>query len=239
MDKEDVFGSTIQVVYSTTSQGSPQKGKKSQAVDSTESSTISPKPSPLQKDRGSSNAMLDDFIIDDGSTNRKSTKPEDKINAKPSDDSPESSDSTEENGPSPSLSTGPQLISHQTMFSNGSVTGIWPHPIYQNFMNLPTQGPGFPGITPLAPPVLGAPHLAASWLASLHNFTVLDQQRGGIDLLVTNLDETVSKKELKKKLASVFREHSKVWRVLLITDFLFKLFLSLVRFTKPKGSLPC
>ena len=216
MDKEDVFGSTIQVVYST-SQGSPQKGKRYQSVENTNSSVTKgrdalPKSSPLQNNREGSNAMLDDFLIDDSSTSRKSAKPEStsKTSTKPSDDSPESSDSTEENGPCLSTSTGPQIISHQTMFSNGSYTGVWPHPIYQNFMNMPSQGSSFPGITPLAPPMMGGPQLAASWLASLHNFTVLDQQRGGIDLLVTNLDESVSKKELKKKLASVFREHCKV-----------------------------
>ena len=229
MDKEDVFGSTIQVVYSTTSQGSPQKGKKCQPVENSgmlmsKGRDASPKPSlkPLQKERESSNAMLDDFVINDDSTSRKNGKPEGKTSTTPADDSTESSDSTEENesqqGPSLPTSTGPQFISHQTMFSNGSYAGIWPHPIYQNFMNLPAQSSGFPGITPLAPPLMGGPHLASSWLASLHNFTVLDQQRGGIDLLVTNLDENVSKKELKKKLASVFREHCKVR--LLTTDYI-------------------
>lgn len=219
MDKEDVFGSTIQVVYSTTSQGSPQKGKKSQPAESSDSSLnkgkdSSPKPSsiPLQREREGSNATLDDFIVVNGQStaSKKSVKSE----SKPADDSPDSSDSTEDNeikqGPSLQNSTGPQFISHQTMFSNGSYAGIWPHPIYQNFMNLPAQSSGFPGITPLAPPLMGGPQVTASWLASLHNFTVLDQQRGGIDLLVTNLDESVSKKELKKKLASVFREHCKV-----------------------------
>ena len=224
MGKEDVFGSTIQVVYSTTGQGSPQKGKKIQPGENTNNSPSkardnSPKPasSLFQKEREGYNAMLDDFVIEDLSSTTKSVKTESKSGVKPGDVSPESSDSTEENeskqGPSLSTSTGPQFISQQTMFSNGSYSGIWPHPIYQNFMNLPTQNSGFPGITPLGPPLMGGPHLAASWLASLHNFTVLDQQRGGIDLLVTNLDETVSKKDLKKKLASVFREHCKVRRL--------------------------
>lgn len=225
MDKEDVFGSTIQVVYSTTSQGnvcSPQKNKKTQPVETTSNLTnkgrdASPQPAynSLHKEKAGSNcAMLDNFIIGNSSSSRKSMKQESKTSTTPTDDSPDSGDSTEENegkqGASLGTSTGPQFISHQTMFSNGSYTSIWPHPIYQNFMNLPTQGTSFPGITPLAPPLMGGPHLAASWLASLHNFTVLDQQRGGIDLLVTNLDESVSKKELKKKLASVFREHCKV-----------------------------
>lgn len=226
MDKEDVFGSTIQVVYSTSSQGaaSPQKNKKTQPVETAGDSVnkgrdtcMSPKTaySALQKGKeGSSCALLDSFGVEDTLPSRKTVKQECKTSRTPTDDSPDSGDSTEENegkpGPSLSSSTGPQFISHQTMFSNGSYAGIWPHPIYQNFMNLPTQGTGFPGITPLAPPLMGGPQLAASWLASLHNFTVLDQQRGGIDLLVTNLDENVSKKELKKKLASVFREHCKV-----------------------------
>ena len=225
MDKEDVFGSTIQVVYSTTSQGnacSPQKSKKTQPVETAgnlmnKGRDASPKPihNPLQKEKAGSNcAVLDNFVIENSSSSRKSVKQEIKTSTTPTDDSPDSCDSTEENdskqGASLPGSAGPQFISHQTMFSNGSYAGIWPHPIYQNFMNLPTQGTGFPGITPLAPPLMGGPHLAASWLASLHNFTVLDQQRGGIDLLVTNLDEGVSKKELKKKLASVFREHCKV-----------------------------
>ncbi|KAJ7340352.1 hypothetical protein OS493_003095 [Desmophyllum pertusum] len=230
MDKEDVFGSTIQVVYSTTSQGtcSPQKSKKPQPVETAGNSVnkgrdSSPKSTyngPLQKEKAGSNcALLDNFIINDSSSCKKGAKQESKTSTTPVDDSPDSGDSTEENdskqGPSLPTSTGPQFISHQTMFSNGSYAGIWPHPIYQNFMNLPAQGTGFPGITPLAPPLMGGPHLAASWLASLHNFTVLDQQRGGIDLLVTNLDENVSKKELKKKLASVFREHCKVLSVIL------------------------
>ena len=225
MDKEDVFGSTIQVVYSTTSQGtcSPQKSKKPQPVETAGNSMnkgrdSSPKSTyngPLQKEKAGSNcALLDNFIINDSSSCKKGAKQESKTSTMPVDDSPDSGDSTEENdskqGPSLPTSTGAQFISHQTMFSNNSYAGIWPHPIYQNFMNLPAQGTGFPGITPLAPPLMGGPHLAASWLASLHNFTVLDQQRGGIDLLVTNLDENVSKKELKKKLASVFREHCKV-----------------------------
>ena len=225
MDKEDVFGSTIQVVYSTTSQGnasSPQKNKKTQPLETTSNLTskgrdasTQPIYNPLQKEKTGSNcAMLDDFVIRNSSSPRKGAKQETKFRTTPVDDSPDSGDSTEENegkqGASLASSNGPQFISHQTMFSNGSYAGIWPHPIYQNFMNLPTQGTSFPGITPLAPPLMGGPHLAASWLASLHNFTVLDQQRGGIDLLVTNLDESVSKKELKKKLASVFREHCKV-----------------------------
>lgn len=227
MDKEDVFGSTIQVVYSTTSQGnacSPQKNKKPQPLETTSSNltnkgrdaSTQPPYSPLRKQKTGSNcAMLDSFIIGNSSSPGKSTKQESKLSTMSVDDSPDSGDSTEENegkqGPSLASATGPQFISHQTMFSNGSYASIWPHPIYQNFMNLPTQGTSFPGITPLAaPPLMGGPHLAASWLASLHNFTVLDQQRGGIDLLVTNLDESVSKKELKKKLASVFREHCKV-----------------------------
>ena len=225
MDKEDVFGSTIQVVYSTASQGnggSPQKSKKTQPVESAgnvvnKGRDTSLKLNPLQKElkTGSNSALLDNFVVEKNSC-KKSVKQEIPTSTTPTDDSPDSGDSTEENdskqGTSQiSSSTGPQLISHQTMFSNGSFAGIWPHPIYQNFVNIPTQGTaGFPGITPLAPPLMGGPHLAASWLASLHNFTVLDQQRGGIDLLVTNLDESVSKKELKKKLASVFREHCKV-----------------------------
>ena len=161
MDKEDVFGSTIRVVYSTAEQGSTKKGKKSQTVESTESSAMSPKPSPLQKDRGSSDV-----------TNRKSSKPENKVNPKPSDDTPESSDSTEEN---------------------------------------------------------------ASWLASLHNFTVLDQQQGEIDLLVTNLDETVNNKELKKKLESVFQEHCEVWCMLLITDCFVQSLFVLGKIYQTKG----
>ena len=52
--------------------------------------------------------------------------------------------------------------------------------------------------------------LAASGLASLQNCTVLDKQEEGCDLLVTNLDENVSKKELEKELASVFQEHCEV-----------------------------
>lgn len=218
MDKEDVFGSTIQVVFSTISQTSPQKGKKGQPGESADSSPtktrenfVKPSVNPSQRERAGSNAMLDDFNLDDNSI---SIKTESKSSAKPREDSPESSDSTEENdikqGPSLSASSGQQFISQQTMFSNGSYAGAWPHPMYQNFMNLPTQNSGFPGITPLGPPLIGGPQLAASWLASVHNFTVLDQQRGGIDLLVTNLDETVNKKDLKKKLASVFREHCKV-----------------------------
>lgn len=225
MDKEDVFGSTIQVVYSTSSQGnacSPKKNKKPQPLETTSNLTnkgrcasTQPSYSPLRKEKTGSNcAMLDSFIIGNSSSSEKSTKLESKLSTMSVDDSPDSGDSTEENegkqGPSLASATGPQFISHQTMFSNGSYASIWPHPIYQNFMNLPAQGTSFPGITPLAPPLMGGPHLAASWLASLHNFTVLDQQRGGIDLLVTNLDESVSKKELKKKLASVFREHCKV-----------------------------
>ena len=225
MDKEDVFGSTIQVVYSTSSQGnacSPKKNKKTQPLETTSNLTNKGRGastqlpySPLRKEKTGSNcAMLDSFIIGNSSSSEKSTKQESKLSTMSVDDSPDSGDSTEENegkqGPSLASAAGPQFISHQTMFSNGSYASIWPHPIYQNFMNLPAQGTSFPGITPLAPPLMGGPHLAASWLASLHNFTVLDQQRGGIDLLVTNLDESVSKKELKKKLASVFREHCKV-----------------------------
>lgn len=232
MDKEDVFGSTIQVVYSTTSQGnacSPQKNKKTQPVETASNLTSNltnkgrdirdastqPPYNPLQKEKKGTNcAVLDNFFIGNSSSSRRNSKQETKLSPTPTDDSPDSGDSTEETegkqGASLASSTGPQFISHQAMFSNGSYAGIWPHPIYQNFMNLPTQGTSFPGITPLAPPLMGGPHLAASWLASLHNFTVLDQQRGGIDLLVTNLDESVSKKELKKKLASVFREHCKV-----------------------------
>ena len=37
-----------------------------------------------------------------------------------------------------------------------------------------------------------------------------EQQFSGVDLLVTNISENSSKKEVKKKLASVFREHCKV-----------------------------
>ena len=37
-----------------------------------------------------------------------------------------------------------------------------------------------------------------------------EQQYNGVDLLVTNINESVPKKEIKKKLASVFREHCKV-----------------------------
>ena len=37
-----------------------------------------------------------------------------------------------------------------------------------------------------------------------------EQQHNGVDLLVTNINETVSKNEIKKKLASIFREHCKV-----------------------------
>lgn len=226
MDKEDVFGSTIQVIFSTTGQTSPQKGKKIQPGANINTSPPKARESlakqtfnPLLKERESSNALLDDFIIDNGSMSTKGLKTERQSGEKPRDNSPESSDSTEENeikqSPSLSGSSGPQFITQQTMFSNGSYAGVWPHPIYQNFMNLPTQNSGFPGITPLGPPLMGGPQLAASWLASVHNFTVLDQQRGGIDLLVTNLDETVNNKELKKKLASVFREHCKVLSVIL------------------------
>lgn len=225
MDKEDVFGSKIQVVYSTSSHHSysPQKNKKTQPMEATGDSvkgrdtSVSPKsiPSTLQKGKEDSRcALLDTFGTEDTIPSRNTTKKESNPSRTPTDESLDSGDSTEENdakpGPSLSSSTAPQFISHQAMFSNGSYTGIWPHSIYPNFMNIPTQGTSFPGITPLAPSMMGAPQLAASWLASLHNFTVLDQQRGGIDLLVTNLDENVSKKELKKKLASVFREHCKV-----------------------------
>ena len=37
-----------------------------------------------------------------------------------------------------------------------------------------------------------------------------EQQYSGVDLLVANINENIPKKEIKKKLASVFREHSKV-----------------------------
>ena len=37
-----------------------------------------------------------------------------------------------------------------------------------------------------------------------------EQQFSGVDLLVTNVNESIPKKEMKKKLASIFREHSKV-----------------------------
>ena len=157
MDKEDVFGSTIQVVFSTIT--SPQKGKKGQPGESTDSSPtktrenfVKPSVNPSQRERAGSNAMLDDFNLDDNSI---SVKTESKSSAKPRENSPESSDSTEENdikqGPSLSASSGQQFISQQTMFSNGSYAGAWPHSVYQNFLNLPTQNSGFPGITPLGP----------------------------------------------------------------------------------------
>ena len=228
MDKEDVLGSTIQVVYSSNRESSsPQKGKKLQQVDNggnaDKKSDASEGPSTnlSRKDKTVTGLLLQSLKTKTSPSHKKTTNQETKkvSNKKPVEDSTDSGDSTEETekgfvdpsqGSSFSTSAGPQFISHQTMFSNGSYAGIWPHPIYQNVMNVPTQGSGFPGITPLAPHIMGGPHLAASWLASLHNFTVLDQQRGGIDLLVTNLDENISKKELKKKLASVFREHCKV-----------------------------
>ncbi|XP_022794519.1 meiosis regulator and mRNA stability factor 1-like [Stylophora pistillata] len=230
MDKEDVFGSTIQVLYSTSSHHSqsPPKNKKTRPVENAGDSVksrdtcMSPKSTASTPQKGkqdSSCALLDTLNIEDTIPATNTLKKEGKTSQTPTDESPDSGDSTEENDgkPGPSLlsSTAQQFVSHQTMFSNGSYTGIWPHSIYPNFMNIPTQGASFPGITPLAPPMMGAPHLTASWLASLHNFTVLDQQRGGVDLLVTNLDENVSKKELKKKLASVFREHCKVLSVIL------------------------
>ena len=76
MDKEDVFGSTIQVVYSTTSQGnasSPQKSKKTQPVECvgnvvTKGRDTLPKPTcnPLQREfkAGSNSALLDNFVVE-------------------------------------------------------------------------------------------------------------------------------------------------------------------------------
>ncbi|KAL9957262.1 hypothetical protein ACROYT_G038876 [Oculina patagonica] len=115
MDKEDVFGSTIQVVYSTTSQGnacSPQKSKKTQQVEAagnlvSKGRDPSPKPphNPLQKEKAGSNcALLDNFVIENGSSSRKSGKQEIKASTSPTDDSPDSGDSTEENDGKPGAS---------------------------------------------------------------------------------------------------------------------------------------
>ena len=112
-----------------------------------------------------------------------------------------------------------QLPSQPGFLNNNAYPNMWPNQFYHNMLNMPSQASGIPGITPLTGPIVGAPpHLTASWLANLHNLSILEQQRGGIDLLVTNLDETVSKKELKKKLASVFREHCKVRCVVVVTS---------------------
>lgn len=99
---------------------------------------------------------------------------------------------------------------------------MWQNPFYQNVVNLPgsqihAQGMGFP----LPLPVIGPQQITASWLANLHNMTILEQQKGGVDIMVNNLDENVSNKELKKKLASVFREHCKV-NCLLFYQWIFK-----------------
>lgn len=88
---------------------------------------------------------------------------------------------------------------------------MWQSPFYQGVVNLPGSQIHAQGIRyPLPLPVIGPQHITASWLANLHNMTILEQQKGGVDIMVNNLDENVSNKELKKKLASVFREHCKV-----------------------------
>lgn len=74
---------------------------------------------------------------------------------------------------------------------------------------------GLPGGTPPSPISLATPPSPLSTPPSpVLNGMVRppspEQQYNGVDLLVTNINESVPKKEIKKKLASVFREHSKV-----------------------------
>ena len=238
MDKEDVFGSLIQVAYSmsTAPNGtvSPLKNKRvtpvgrqddkpngspfrpSRILGSVPRDNTKENHVPLDlKSTGVVNIQKSYKQADRGLTDRSNGNTSKECSAevpKRDVESPDSADSQEglDKKPNEQLSVGTQqFISHHSMFTNNSYAGIWPSPFYQNIMNLSSQSAGFPGITPLAPSLMGNP-LTASWLASLHNFTMVDQQRGGVDLLVTNLDVSVGEKELKKKLASVFREHCKV-----------------------------
>jgi hypothetical protein len=116
----------------------------------------------------------------------------------------------------------------QSLMTNATsnYAAMWQHPYYQSLLNLPPQIPPQGLGYPLSLPVIGAQHITASWLANLHNFTVLEQQKGGVDIMVSNLDETVSNKDLKKKLASVFREHCKVQNVFYCLILLFAYFLT-------------
>lgn len=63
----------------------------------------------------------------------------------------------------------------------------WQNPYCQGLVTLPPQGVGYPL------PIMGPHPLTASWLANLHSLSILEQQKGGVDIVGGNLDETVSR----------------------------------------------
>lgn len=228
MDKEDVFGSAIQVVYSTGDigrTGSPNKMKKrteeSKVVSSNNNVTTFKL---LQRDKGNHPQLVDTHggpFVDTPELKAplipdKNSVADDVLRESPngrlqSTHSEENKDQSGQKQNGKQVLASQQFVNQPGFLNNNAYPNMWPNHFYHSMLNMPSQASGIPGITPLAGPIVGAPpHVAASWLASLHNLSILEQQRGGIDILVTNLDETVNKKELKKKLASVFREHCKV-----------------------------
>ena len=227
MDKENVFGSTIQVVYSASEIGricSPNRMKKrieepkvgtSNGNDATfrllrrENVTV---PEREQTSRSGLVNIPDLKAPLFGNRNRLATVNSENSSGPIKSKLPEENKEQFESKVNAKQAVASQHFVNQPGFlNNNTYPNMWPNHFYHGMLNIPPQASGIPGITPLTGPIVGAPpHLTASWLANLHNLSLLEQQRGGIDLLVTNLDETVNKKDLKKKLASIFREHCKV-----------------------------
>ncbi|XP_048575860.1 uncharacterized protein LOC5520570 isoform X1 [Nematostella vectensis] len=221
IDGEDVFGSAIQVVYSSVNGSSPLKGsplKSRRAMDPKDPATPSRKlsnfipivtrdkptrPLPVKSNNnpgsGLENSEWNRYVKNPAGVQVDDDDPLEDFTGKPL--RIVSQSATTSIHPTTTCSA---TYAYPTMWQQ--------HPYYPGVINIPSHSGAFPAMNPL---MMGGHHLTTPWLASLHNFTMLDQQRGGIDLLVGNLDETVSKKELKKKLASVFREHCKVYSVVL------------------------
>ena len=110
----------------------------------------------------------------------------------------------------PSAQTSPQFpqFSSQRFPAPFMFNNMFHPTLFHNMFGLPGGGPSSP--IPLATPSSPVPTPPSPLLNGMVRPPSPEQQYNGVDLLVTNINESVSKKEIKKKLASVFREHCKV-----------------------------
>ena len=104
------------------------------------------------------------------------------------------------------------VLNHQfhSISGNAMYNGLFHTPVVQGMFPVST-GSSTPSVQNINSSILAPPGALGPMVNGvLRRSPSPDQQLAGVDLLVTNINETVSKKEIKKKLASVFREHCKV-----------------------------
>ena len=99
---------------------------------------------------------------------------------------------------------------YPTYAGNTMYNNVFRAPAVHSVFQLPprTAPPSLRGVNPGILPPVGP--LSPIVNGVLRRSPSPEQQFSGVDLLVTNISENSSKKEVKKKLASVFREHCKV-----------------------------